>query len=51
MTAMCPRFRMRPVHHQDGNPKSEMTSEVWCKIWDNFFAACLQPVLILDRYG
>lgn len=22
---------------KDGNPKSEMTSEVWCKIWDNFF--------------
>jgi len=22
---------------KEGNPKSEMTSEVWCKIWDNFF--------------
>ncbi|CAJ1401208.1 unnamed protein product, partial [Effrenium voratum] len=22
---------------KDGNPKEEMTSEVWCKIWDDFF--------------
>ncbi|CAE7944907.1 Fmn1, partial [Symbiodinium sp. KB8] len=22
---------------KDGNPKEEMTSDVWCKIWDDFF--------------
>jgi hypothetical protein len=31
---------------QDGNSKEEMTSEVWCRLWDDFF---IVPGLILCR--
>jgi len=33
---------------KDGNPKSEMTSDVWCKIWDDFFVPS-ERVLSFDE--
>jgi hypothetical protein len=31
---------------QEGNPREEMTSEVWCRLWDDFF---IVPGLMLCR--
>lgn len=33
---------------KEGNPKAEMTSEVWCKIWDDFFVPS-ERVLSFDE--
>ena len=33
---------------EEGNPKAEMTSEVWCKIWDDFFVPS-ERVLSFDE--